>query len=398
MSSLIFWPLFVGLAPTGCAGYPDDLVGSDELFSDDVWQNDSFAEILPDQGLSGNGTGETDPDALDVNLSAPLNAASDEFVEIEASVTNAADGDLYYLWEYALDDNAELAAKPFAQIAQADDYVKDWNTLRFYPQDLLPDMVLDGAILHIRAHALEIGEQTREGFGDRLLTIRGYPHTEVDQDEQPEEEEAEEETGDDDNEQVEDGAERREHRGLPAALFLAEAASGRVDRDVEFAARSEARDETTSGRPCERRRQEVEQQTAALAQCTEGDAAPVRFDRERRVDEAAVPARVAPGDLGRGREDAPAPFVERVDYCFDRCAAVDDRLLAEHFDAAACDVLPFYAILHAMHVALLRGRFVWAAAGRGAPRSGGDQESRRSAKASRRYRNAKAASSRRLRV
>ena len=142
LSRLSPCPLAMCLALTSCA----DLPGS-----------------LPD----GDGDAQ-----LIIDLGANTDVAADQVVETVAQVLNRERGELFYLWEYALLDSASTTAgSDTFEIAQAEDYMKDWTAVSFVPQDLFPGLDIRGMTLRIRVNVIEVAELIREGVGDRFLSI-----------------------------------------------------------------------------------------------------------------------------------------------------------------------------------------------------------------------------------
>ena len=136
------------LALASCADLPGSLLDDDLLFD-----GDSDASLIIDLGEN--------------TVVTPS-----QVVETVAQVLNGEQGELYYLWEYALLDSASTtAAADTFEIARAEDYVKDWTAISFAAQDLFPGMDIRGMILRIRVNVMEVAEFTREGVGDRFLSI-----------------------------------------------------------------------------------------------------------------------------------------------------------------------------------------------------------------------------------
>ena len=132
----------------------------------------SCAELpssLVDDDLLLDGDGDA---SLIIDLGENAAVASDQAVETVAQVLNGEQGELFYRWEYALLDNATATSGSDAfEIAQAEDYVKDWAAISFIPRDLFPGMDIRGKILRVRVNVIEVAEFTREGVGDRFLSI-----------------------------------------------------------------------------------------------------------------------------------------------------------------------------------------------------------------------------------
>lgn len=200
-SRLFFWPLCVGLLLSGCESLPDSFDLDDDVVGD------TGGEILPGDNSVGNHPNLDASQILIVELVGPQGVAADELVSVQAQVPNAEDGELFYLWEYALLDGAGAAEEPLAQASQAADFIKDWHTMTFYPADLFPHMELSGKVLRVRANVIENSEERREGFGDRILTIGAgnkdvvFPDDDMDDlgMEEPDEEELEEEEEEEEN-------------------------------------------------------------------------------------------------------------------------------------------------------------------------------------------------------
>ena len=116
---------------------------------------------------------EGDGDAsLNIDLGENAVVAPSQVVETVAQVLNGDQGELFYLWEYALLENATVSSGSDAfEIAQAGDFVKDWTAISFIPQDLFPGMDIRGTILRIRVNVIEVAEFTREGVGERFVSI-----------------------------------------------------------------------------------------------------------------------------------------------------------------------------------------------------------------------------------
>ena len=132
----------------------------------------SCAEIpglLLEDGLLLDGDGDA---SLNIDLGENTVVAPSQVVETVAHVLNGEQGELFYLWEYALLDSASAtAASDTFEIAQAENYVKDWTAISFVPQELFPGMDIRGKILRIRVNVTEVAEFTREGVGERFLSI-----------------------------------------------------------------------------------------------------------------------------------------------------------------------------------------------------------------------------------
>ena len=110
--------------------------------------------------------------ALIVDLGENAVAAPSQVVETVAQVLNGVQGELFYLWEYALLESASArVGSDTFEIAQAEGYVKGWKAISFVPQDLFPGMDIQGKILRIRVNVIEVAESKREGVGDRFLSI-----------------------------------------------------------------------------------------------------------------------------------------------------------------------------------------------------------------------------------
>ncbi|MCH8963557.1 MAG: hypothetical protein IIB58_01240 [Planctomycetes bacterium] len=136
------------LALASCAEFPDSLLDDDFL-------------------LDG------DPSAsLNIDLGENTTVAPSQLIETVAHVLNEDQGELFYLWEYALLESANtIAGSDAIEVAQPDDYVKDWTGISFVPQDLFPGTDIRGKVLRVRVNVIEMGESTREGVADRFLSI-----------------------------------------------------------------------------------------------------------------------------------------------------------------------------------------------------------------------------------
>ncbi len=139
-------PLAMCLALVSCADLPSSLLDDDLLLDGDA--------------------------SLNIDLGENTVVAPSQVIETVAQVLNGDQGELFYLWEYALLDSVSTTAgSDTVEIAQVEDYVKDWKAISFVPQDLFPGMDIRGMILRIRVNVIEVAEFTREGVGDRFLSI-----------------------------------------------------------------------------------------------------------------------------------------------------------------------------------------------------------------------------------
>ena len=138
-------------------------------------------------------------------------------------------------------------------------------------------------------------------------------------------------------EQVDEGPQEGEDRGLAAPVLLGEAPGGcphlalddvvpRVDRRHD-------------GEPRERPAERGSKSPAARVQGLRPEAAPLRGEHDGRVDEAEVPARVAARILVARRQERPAALVEPFEYRLDGVADGDALDRAADGDAAARQVL-----------------------------------------------------------
>ena len=111
-------------------------------------------------------------------------------------------------------------------------------------------------------------------------------------------------------EQIDQGAQNREHRGLPAAALFRETLLGLLD----FARYPIAPDplDANCGKAGEALGNRVQQDAAALVQRFDREPAPARGKNQRRVDKPHIPPRVTAGKLeARGKQHT-APLVERL--------------------------------------------------------------------------------------
>ncbi len=157
-----WWWLCLSLSLVGCSG-PMDLGGAGDP---DNGQNNAD----PDNS-NANEDPTGDATVLQVSLGEDLLVNPTDIIQIQAQVLNPADrGELYYLWEYVLDEGGLVVSR--AQ--SSSEHLKDWNAVSVQPQDLFPGITLDGRRIRIKAHVLELrGTQVREGLGEKRLNIRG---------------------------------------------------------------------------------------------------------------------------------------------------------------------------------------------------------------------------------
>ena len=111
-------------------------------------------------------------------------------------------------------------------------------------------------------------------------------------------------------EQIDQRAQNREHRGLPAAALLRETLLGLLDL-ARYPIAPDPLD-ANCGQIGEALGNRVQQNLAALVQRIDREPAPARGEDQRRVDKPHIPPRVTAGKLeARGKQD-PAPLVERL--------------------------------------------------------------------------------------
>ena len=134
-------------------------------------------------------------------------------------------------------------------------------------------------------------------------------------------------------EEIDDRAQHREHRRLPAALLLREASLGHAHVAAQHARTMIERFDR--GRRLERRRDRRDQQATALVERLHLDRAIARLEQQRRIHEAHVPARVAAGILVAGRQQHAALRVERGGQLREQRGAVDGVDATRDANAAA---------------------------------------------------------------
>ena len=138
-------------------------------------------------------------------------------------------------------------------------------------------------------------------------------------------------------EQVDEGPQEGEHRGLAAALLLGEAPRGRPHLALDdVVPRVDRRHDVE---PRERPAERGEQDPAARVQGLRPEVAPPRGEHDGRVDEAEVPARVAARILVARRQERAAALVEPFEDRLDGMADGDALDRAADGDAAARQVL-----------------------------------------------------------
>ena len=110
-------------------------------------------------------------------------------------------------------------------------------------------------------------------------------------------------------EQIDQGAQNREHRRLPAAALLRETLLGLLD----FARYPIAPDplDADCGQVGQALGNRVQQNAAALVQRIDREPTPARGKNQRRVDKPHIPPRVTAGKLEARGKQHPAPLVER---------------------------------------------------------------------------------------
>jgi hypothetical protein len=157
-------------------------------------------------------------------------------------------------------------------------------------------------------------------------------------------------------EERDDGAEHGEDRRLSAAFFLGEP-PGRLAHDARHDVVG-ADDALDVDQPPEGLGDARQQHAAARVERLHAEAARASDERERGIDEAHVPARVAAGVfVAGGEQDAPA-LVERGDERIDRAGDGEHLHRALHADASP---------------GLVAGRRHWSvSSGRGADPGGGN--------------------------
>ena len=132
-------------------------------------------------------------------------------------------------------------------------------------------------------------------------------------------------------EEVDERPQHREHRGLPAALLLGEARRGGGHRHRDGArAGPDLGNGVESG---EGAGDGGEEHLAPWVERLHVDPSAAPGQREGRIDEAHVPARVSPGELVAGGEQGAAMRVQRLDHGLDR--ALDGEALHVPMDADA---------------------------------------------------------------
>ena len=111
-------------------------------------------------------------------------------------------------------------------------------------------------------------------------------------------------------EEFDDGAQQGEHGRLAAAFLLGEPFRGRGDRPGQ--ARIVRLERGDRGQAFDRCRDRREQQAATRVERRDAELQAAAHDRQRRVDEAHVPARVASGIFVARSEQRPAAAVQCV--------------------------------------------------------------------------------------
>ena len=137
-------------------------------------------------------------------------------------------------------------------------------------------------------------------------------------------------------EQIDQRAQNREHRGLPAAALFREALLALLDL-ARYPIMPDPLD-ANCGQTGEAFCHRVQQNEAALVQRIDREPPPARGKNQRRVDKPHIPTRVTAGKLEARRKQNPAPLVERLGQCGIGRLIVAIADLSRNADAAIGDV------------------------------------------------------------